>query len=149
MYPSATMILAKQPIWSFPLHYACSRGGTICVDTLHYLCRVCFERPLLKGIFYSRNISFYRIDAFQRVIMFRFLFQTKEGIYTNNAPFAPYELHRETAIIKVGHWCYIRKLVECAKKDKMFNLVIHGIFVSCIYQTAKISAYHSSFLLVI
>ena len=43
-------------------------------------------------------------------------------------PFAPYELRRKTATIKVGHWCYIRKLVECAKKDKMFNLVIHGIF---------------------
>ena len=32
------MILAKQPIRSFPLHCACFRGCTICVDTLHYLC---------------------------------------------------------------------------------------------------------------
>ena len=53
MYPPATMILAKQPTWSFPLHCACFRGCTICVDTLHYLCRVCFERPLFKGILYS------------------------------------------------------------------------------------------------
>ena len=53
MYPLATMILAKQPTWSFPLHCACFRGCTICVDTLHYLCRVCFERPLFKGILYS------------------------------------------------------------------------------------------------
>ena len=82
--------------------------------------------------------------------MFRIMFRIKGGIYTNNVPpFAPYELRRETAIIKVGHWCYIRKLVECAKKDKMFNLVIHGIFVFCIYQTAKIGDSHSSFLLVI
>ena len=29
------------------------QGCTICVDTLHYLCRMCAERPLLKGIFYS------------------------------------------------------------------------------------------------
>lgn len=33
-----------------PVALRSSQGGTICVDTLHYLCRVCFERPLLKGI---------------------------------------------------------------------------------------------------
>ena len=29
------------------------QGCTICVDTLHHLCRVCFERSLFKGILYS------------------------------------------------------------------------------------------------
>ena len=58
--PFAAKILAKQPIWSFPLHCACPRGARfvqipyiICVDTLHHLCRMCFERPLFKGILYS------------------------------------------------------------------------------------------------
>ena len=40
------------------------QGCTICVDTLHYLCRMCAERPLLKGIFYSWNILFCRIHLF-------------------------------------------------------------------------------------
>ena len=86
MFPPATMILAKQPIWSFPLHCACSRGCTICVDTLHYLCRVCFERPLFKGILYSWNVPFCRIDSFYRLILFRIMFRIKGGIYTNNVP---------------------------------------------------------------
>ena len=80
------MILAKQPTWSFPLHCACFRGCTICVDTLHYLCRVCFERPLFKGILYSWNVPFCRIDSFYRLILFRIMFRIKGGIYTNNVP---------------------------------------------------------------
>lgn len=62
------------------------QGCTICVDTLHYLCRVCFERPLFKGILYSRNVLFFCIDSFQRLILFRIMFLIKGGIYTNNAP---------------------------------------------------------------
>ena len=58
----------------------------ICVDTLHHLCRVCSERPLLKGIFYSWNILFCRIHLFWRLIIFRIMFRIKTGIYTNNAP---------------------------------------------------------------
>ena len=86
MYPSTTMILAKQPIWSFPLHCACSRGCTICVDTLHYLCRVCFEKTSFKGVLYSCNMPFCHIELFQRLILFRIMFRIKGGIYTNNVP---------------------------------------------------------------
>ena len=62
------------------------QGCTICVDTLHYLCRVCFERSLFKGILYSRNVPLCRIDSFQRLILFRIMFLIKGGIYTNNVP---------------------------------------------------------------
>ena len=62
------------------------RGCTICVDTLHHLCRVCAERPLLKGIFYSRNVPFCHIYSFQMFILFSIMFRIKEGIYTNNTP---------------------------------------------------------------
>ena len=63
-----------------------SQGCTICVDTLHYLCRVCFERSLFKGILYSWNILFCRIHLFWRLIIFRIMFRIKGGIYTNNVP---------------------------------------------------------------
>ena len=86
MYPPATMILAKQPIWSFPLHCACFRGCTICVDTLHYLCRVCFEKTSFKGVLYSCNMPFCHIELFQSLILFRIMFRIKGGIYTNNVP---------------------------------------------------------------
>ena len=58
----------------------------ICVDTLHYLCRVCFERLYFKGILYSLNVLFCHIDSFQRLILFRIIFRIKGGIYTNNVP---------------------------------------------------------------
>ena len=93
MYPLAAKILAKRPIWSFLLHCACPRGARfvqipyiICVDTLHHLCRVCFERPLFKGILYSRKTLLCHIDSFQRLILFRIMFLIKGGIYTNNVP---------------------------------------------------------------
>ena len=67
-----------------------SQGCTICVDTLHYLCRVCAMSLLFKCTFYSLNIHFHHDDAFQRLIMFRIVFRVKGGIYTNNVP-----LHRK------------------------------------------------------
>ena len=39
----------------FPAALCLPQGCTICVDTLHHLCRVCFERPLFKGVLYARN----------------------------------------------------------------------------------------------
>ena len=69
----------------------CARSrGTICVDTLHHLCRVCAMSLLFKCTFYSLNIHFHHDDAFQRLIMFRIVFRVKGGIYTNNVP-----LHRK------------------------------------------------------
>ena len=65
----------------------CARSrGTICVDTLHHLCRVCAMSLLFKCTFYSLNIHFHHDDAFQRLIMFRNKFRVKGGIYTNNVP---------------------------------------------------------------
>ena len=128
MYPSATMIIAKQPIWSFPVNYARPKGCTICVDTLHYLCRVCSENHLLKGIFYAWNVQFYRIDSFHMLILFRIMLRIKEGIYTNDVPLrAIWAAQRSgqyqswiSAIYPETRWMW--------KKDEMFNLVIHGIF---------------------
>ena len=105
-----------------------SQGCTICVDTLHYLCRVCSENHLLKGIFYAWNVQFYRIESFRRLILFRIMLRIKGGIYTNDAPLrAIWAAKRSgqyqswiSAIYPETGWMW--------KKDKMFNLVIHGIF---------------------
>ena len=86
MYPSITReIFAQPPNWSFPW-IALVPGCTICVDTLHHLCRVCAMSLLFKCTFYSLNIHFHHDDAFQRLIMFRNKFRVKGGIYTNNVP---------------------------------------------------------------
>ena len=82
--------------------------------------------------------------------MFRFLFQAKEGIYTNNAPPSRHmSCTEKRQISKLDIGDISENWLNVQKKDKMFNLVIHGILVFYIYQTAKIGAYHSSFLLVI
>ena len=52
-------------------------------------------------------------------------------------PFAPYELRREAANIKVGYRRYIRKLGECEKKIKCSTWSFMVFLVFCIYQTAK------------
>ena len=152
MYPPATMILAKQPIWSFPLHCACFRGCTICVDTLHYLCRVCFERPLLKGIFYSRNISFYRIDAFQRVIMFDFYFRQKKASTQIMPPSRHMSCTEKRQLSKLdigaisGNWLNVQKKIKCSTwsfmvflflasiKQPKSVLIIHRFYSSYKYQ---------------
>ena len=122
------MIIAKQPIWSFPVNYARPKGGTICVDTLHYLCRVCSESHLLKGIFYAWNVQFYRIDSFHRLILFRIMFRIKECIYTNNVPLRAIWAAQRSGQYQSWISAIYPETKWMRKKDKMFNLVIHGIF---------------------
>ena len=61
-------------------------------------------------------------------------------------PFAPYELRREAANIKVGYRRYIRKLGECENKRKCSTWSFMVFLVLYIYQAAQIGACHSSFL---
>ena len=53
MYPPCDNDSCKTTNLVIPAALRLFQGCTICVDTLHYLCRMCAERPLLKGIFYS------------------------------------------------------------------------------------------------
>ena len=65
MYPPCDNDSCKTTNLVIPAALRLFQGCTICVDTLlHYLCRVCSESPLFKGILYSRNGLFCRIKLF-------------------------------------------------------------------------------------
>ena len=74
----------------------------------------------------------------------------KGGIYTNNVPPSRHMScaeKRQLSKLDIGaisgNWLNVQKKIKCSTWSFMVFLFF------CIYQTAKIGAYHSSFLLVI
>ena len=134
MYPPCGKDSCETTNLVIPAALCLFQGCTICVDTLHYLCRVCFERPLFKGVLYSWNVPLCRIDSFQRLILFGFMFLIKGGIYTNNVPPSRHMScaeKRQLSKLDIGaisgNWLNVQKKIKCSTWSFMVFLFFASI----------------------